>query len=217
MRHIFSLQQTVKDHISGRLLPLISHHNLCSDSVPFKVMEVVRQWDSREVCNSSWCCLDMWSDRRKREKKSALVFPRVRRGACVRDVTACALYSWACYHAPAGDKVCVAHSYTAAGACGMMGAGWQAVGNQASGEKLQQSYQWAGKSQGPIGFLRAGEEHLLQQHPPPSPPPPPLLKPVGKVLGRAHAESGKLSIILKSRFHTNDKHSLNRLDVLFRW
>ena len=45
------------------------------------------------------------------------------RGACVQDVTTCALNSWAYYHASAGDKVCVAHGYTAAEVCGMTGAG----------------------------------------------------------------------------------------------
>lgn len=44
-------------------------------------------------------------------------------GAGALDATACALNTWPYYHVPGGVKVSVAYNYTAAEACGAMGAG----------------------------------------------------------------------------------------------
>lgn len=77
--HISPLQQTVKDHISGRLLPLISHHSPCSDWMLCHLESGSGQSvrEGGEVCNSAvWCCLVMRPDRRE-GKKRLLVFLHV--------------------------------------------------------------------------------------------------------------------------------------------
>ena len=115
--HPSHFPQTVKDHISGRLLPLISHGNLCRNWIFLSHLEwgsgqAARQWGRGSVSRRAWCCFGYVIWQAERRKKNTLVFwTRV----CFLDATACALNSWAYYHPPAGVKVRVAHSYGTAG------------------------------------------------------------------------------------------------------
>lgn len=74
--------------------------------------QMVKQWES--LRQHRWRYLDMWFNTSK--EMTAM---------------ACALNSRPYYHLPGGEEVSVASSYTAAGACGALGTGWQVVGGRA--------------------------------------------------------------------------------------